>query len=92
MRYVTNVFFLVDAFAIMVSTEVIVEQLQDSLAFLSVELVPVHQKLIAIRRQLVALAAKEGPHKSELKPLQEELRKIDSLSSLPPLLFPLYRH
>ncbi|KAF9453616.1 hypothetical protein P691DRAFT_800253 [Macrolepiota fuliginosa MF-IS2] len=58
--------------------DILVEQLQDSLAVLSVELVPMHQKLISIRRQLVTLAAKEGTHKSELKPLQEELRRIDS--------------
>ncbi|KAL9713623.1 hypothetical protein Ac2012v2_003234 [Leucoagaricus gongylophorus] len=58
--------------------DLVVKQLQDSLAILDIELVPVHQKLVAIRRQLVALAAKEEPHKAELKPLQEELRKIDS--------------
>ncbi|KAF9462920.1 hypothetical protein BDZ94DRAFT_1298219 [Collybia nuda] len=58
--------------------DAILQTLQDSLAVLSVELIPVHQKLVTIRRQLVALAAKEGSHKAELKPLQEELRKIDS--------------
>lgn len=48
---------------------------------LSEELVPIHQKLVSIRRQLVALAAaKEGSRKSDLRALQEELRKIDSLS------------
>ncbi|KAA1470329.1 hypothetical protein DENSPDRAFT_836110 [Dentipellis sp. KUC8613] len=52
--------------------------LQDSLAVLSVELIPIHEKLVNIRRKLVALAAKEGSHKAGLKPLQEELRKIDS--------------
>lgn len=57
------------------------KQLQDSLAVLSPELVPIHQRLVALRRQLVALAAKEGSHKAELKPIQEELRKIDSLST-----------
>jgi hypothetical protein len=61
--------------------DAIVQSLQDSLAVLSVELIPVHQKLVTIRRQLVALAAKEGSHKAELKPLQEEIRKIDSLST-----------
>ncbi len=59
------------------------EQLQESLAVISPELVPVHQKLVTIRRQLVALAAKEGSQKAELKPLQEELRRIDSLSTFP---------
>ena len=109
--------------------------LQDSLAVLSPELMPIHERLVNVRRQLVALAAKETasqaalalkpqepvtppaddssrtpthvddaademesktptkevPHpepivlpklKAELKPLTEELRKIDSLSSL----------
>jgi hypothetical protein len=50
---------------------------------LSPELVPVHQKLVTIRRQLVALGAREGSQKAELKPLQEELRRIDSLSNFP---------
>lgn len=62
------------------STGAMVRSLQDSLAVLSVELTPIHEKLVTVRRQLVALAAKEGSHKAELKPLQEELRKIDSLS------------
>ncbi|KAK7445372.1 hypothetical protein VKT23_014789 [Stygiomarasmius scandens] len=56
----------------------IVRSLQDSLSVLSVELIPIHEKLVTIRRKLVALGAKEGSHKAELKPLQEELRKIDS--------------
>jgi hypothetical protein len=61
--------------------DAIVNQLQESLSVLSPELLPVHQKLITIRRQLVALAAKENSQKAELKPLQEELRRIDSLST-----------
>lgn len=55
-----------------------VKSLEESLSVLSVELIPIHEKLVTIRRKLVALAAKQGLHKSELKPLQEELRKIDS--------------
>jgi predicted nucleic acid-binding Zn-ribbon protein len=55
--------------------------MQDSLSDLSPELVSIHQRLVTIRRQLVALTAKEGTQKAELKPLQEELRKIDSLSA-----------
>ncbi|KAF6761564.1 hypothetical protein DFP72DRAFT_879019 [Ephemerocybe angulata] len=58
--------------------DAIVQQLLESLSVISPELVPVHQRLISIRRQLVALAAKEGSQKAELKPLQEELRNIDS--------------
>ena len=59
----------------------ILESLQDSLSELSVELIPIHERLVTLRRQLVALAAKDKPSKSELKPIQEELRKIDSLST-----------
>ncbi|KIJ61966.1 hypothetical protein HYDPIDRAFT_176736 [Hydnomerulius pinastri MD-312] len=58
--------------------DAIVHSLQDSLSEISVELIPTHERLVTIRRQLVALAAKEGSHKTELKPLAEELRKIDS--------------
>ncbi|PFH51942.1 hypothetical protein AMATHDRAFT_74631 [Amanita thiersii Skay4041] len=58
--------------------EILVKQMQDSLAILSDELMPIHQCLVSLRRQLVALAAKEGSHKADLKPIMEELRKIDS--------------
>jgi hypothetical protein len=58
-----------------------VKSLQESLSVLSVELIPIHDKLVTLRRQLVALAAKEHIQKAELKPLLEELRKIDSLST-----------
>ncbi|KAG9312867.1 hypothetical protein JVU11DRAFT_6300 [Chiua virens] len=58
--------------------DAIVQSLQDSLSEISVELIPVHERLVTLRRQLVALAAKEGSHKTELKPLADELRKIDS--------------
>ncbi|KIM55991.1 hypothetical protein SCLCIDRAFT_1220643, partial [Scleroderma citrinum Foug A] len=58
--------------------DAIVLSLQESLSEISVELIPLHERLVMIRRQLVALAAKEGNHKAELKPLAEELRKIDS--------------
>ncbi|KIP09989.1 hypothetical protein PHLGIDRAFT_125824 [Phlebiopsis gigantea 11061_1 CR5-6] len=107
----------------------VLRELQESLSVLSPELMPIHIRLVNVRRQLVALAAKETasqtaasaraaeaqpgpgthPHaqaqeespeevesktptkdqpnpeplpaprvKAELKPLQEELRKIDS--------------
>lgn len=62
-------------------TDAIVRSLEESLSVLSVELIPIHEKLVTIRRQLVALAAKPESHKAELKPLQEELRRIDSLST-----------
>ncbi|KNZ55097.1 hypothetical protein VP01_276g17 [Puccinia sorghi] len=48
-----------------------------SLSVLSVELVPIHQRLITIRRQLAAMAARK-PTTAELTSVQEELRKIDS--------------
>jgi hypothetical protein len=113
--------------------ENVLRGLQESLAVLSPELIPIHERLVNVRRQLVALAAKEtaaqalalipqepstpppeddtqtptprcgdavdemesktptkevpNPEpiavpklKAELKPLTEELRKIDSLS------------
>ena len=52
--------------------------MRESLSELSVELVPIHERLVSIRRQLVALAAKDNFSKAEIKPLQEELRKIDA--------------
>ena len=60
--------------------ESVLARLQDNLSVLSTELVPLHERLVTIRRKLVTLAAKGGSPKAELKPLQEELRKIDSLS------------
>lgn len=55
--------------------------MKESLSELSDELIPTHERLVTLRRQLVAIAAKDRPSKSELKPIQEELRKIDSLST-----------
>ena len=117
--------------------EGVLQNLSDSLAVLSPELIPIHERLVNCRRQLVALATKEtaiaaakseasaesgeraevkvlcqdleaaeadaepelsktptkdvpNPEppsklkvKAELKPIQEELRKIDSLSFPP---------
>ncbi|WWC66952.1 uncharacterized protein I206_100859 [Kwoniella pini CBS 10737] len=56
-------------------------QLQDllsSLSVLSVELVPIHQRLVHFRKQLSALAADRKPNKAEYKAILEDLRKIDS--------------
>ncbi|KAF8518013.1 hypothetical protein BU17DRAFT_76289 [Hysterangium stoloniferum] len=58
--------------------DAILNSMEESLSVLSVELVPLHEKLIQLRRQFATLAGKEGPAKAELKPLQEELRKIDA--------------
>jgi hypothetical protein len=59
--------------------DALLQTLLDSLQELSPELVPMHERLVVLRRQLVALAAR-GNAKAELKPIQDELRKIDSLS------------
>jgi hypothetical protein len=61
--------------------ESVLNRMQDNLSALSDELLPLHERLVTIRRKLVLLAAKGGSVKAELKPLQEELRKIDSLST-----------
>jgi hypothetical protein len=61
--------------------ESVLNRMQDNLSVLCVELLPLHERLVGIRRKLVGLAAKGGLVKAELKPLQEELRKIDSLST-----------
>ncbi|MBW0506948.1 hypothetical protein O181_046663 [Austropuccinia psidii MF-1] len=53
------------------------KSLLSSLSVLSCELVPIHQRLITIRRQLAAMTARK-PTTAELSAIQEELRKIDS--------------
>lgn len=60
------------------STERVLDSLFKSLSVLSVELVPIHQRLVSMRRQLSMLSALEKPPKAEVKALVEELRKIDS--------------
>lgn len=52
--------------------------LVESLSVVSHELTPIHQRLIQIRRQLAAIAARPKPSKADVESLQEELRKIDS--------------
>ncbi|KAF8202212.1 hypothetical protein BJ912DRAFT_1019144 [Pholiota molesta] len=58
--------------------DAIVKQLQESLSVLSPELVPVHQKLVTIRRQLVALGAREGSKRPSSSPC-----KKNSAESIP---------
>ncbi|PWN42768.1 hypothetical protein IE81DRAFT_323119 [Ceraceosorus guamensis] len=58
--------------------EKVLRTLEGTLSVLSVELVPIHQRLVSVRRQIAAAAAKPKPAKQEIKQLQEELRKIDS--------------
>ena len=54
--------------------------MQGSLSVISPELIPIHERLVNIRRRLVALMARDKLKQTEFKPLLEELRKIDSLS------------
>lgn len=51
--------------------------LQSSLSVLSVELVPIHQKIVALRKQLSVLSAEPKYNKTEFRGILEELRKID---------------
>lgn len=55
------------------------KDLLKSLSVISVDLVPLHQKLITLRRQLVAIGAKGMKfNKTELEAVAVELRKIES--------------
>lgn len=49
-----------------------------SLSILSVELVPIHNRVVALRKQLAMLSAEPKPSRVELKAILEELRKIDA--------------
>jgi hypothetical protein len=44
---------------------------------LSVELVPLHQKIVDLRKQLSIMSAEPKPNKTEFRAILEELRKID---------------
>jgi hypothetical protein len=48
-----------------------------SLSFISVELVPIHQRLVTLRRELAFMTAESKPKRTEYKAILEELRKID---------------
>lgn len=54
--------------------------MQESLSVISPELKSIHERLVNIRRKLVALAAKDTLKQTEIKLQLEELRKIDKLS------------
>lgn len=58
--------------------EKVLKTLEGTLNILSVELVSIHQRLVSVRRQIAAAAAKPKPARTEIKMLQDELRKIDS--------------
>lgn len=51
--------------------------LVSSLSVLSVELVPLHQKIVALRKQLAVMSAEPKFNKAEFRGILEELRKID---------------
>lgn len=58
--------------------EAMLDNLMQSLSVLSIELVPIHNRLVVLRKQLMALASEAKVNKTELKQIVEELRKIDS--------------
>lgn len=49
-----------------------------SLTVISIELVPIHTRLVQLRKQLAMLAGDEKLNKPEYKAVVEELRKIDA--------------
>ena len=55
--------------------------LQSSLSVLSVELVPLHQKIVDLRKQLSVMSAEPKFNKAEFRGILEELRKIDQYVS-----------
>lgn len=52
---------------------------------ISVELVPIHERLVVLRRELSWLSGEQKPNKAEYKTILEELRTIDAY------VFPLQR-
>jgi hypothetical protein len=52
-------------------------ELLNSLSYISVELVPIHQRLVSIRKELASMTAESKPNRTEYKAILEELRKID---------------
>ncbi|RSH89453.1 hypothetical protein EHS25_002002 [Saitozyma podzolica] len=52
-------------------------ELFSSLSVISVELVPIHKKLVGLRKQLALMSAEPKPNKQEYKAIMEDLRKID---------------
>ena len=62
----------------MLTAERQLNDLFSSLSFISVELVPIHIRLVELRKQLAFLTGDAKPNKTEYKAILEELRKIDS--------------
>ncbi len=61
-------------------TDNLLHKLQDSLSVLSPELIPIHERLVNIRRQLVALAAKETAR--EVDAADAHAEKLEDLKGL----------
>lgn len=57
-------------------------ELMHSLSFISVELLPLHQRLVALRRELAFMSGEPKLNKTEYKAILEELRKIDQFVSI----------
>lgn len=56
----------------------VLDRLLEALSVLSVELLPIHKKLVTIRRQLFVAAAFPRSPKGEVKAMQDELRRIEA--------------
>ncbi|BGO92623.1 hypothetical protein NBRC10512_008171 [Rhodotorula toruloides] len=55
----------------------LVKKLASSLSSLSVELYPIHQRLITLRRSLASIAARPRPSINDVQPILAELRTIE---------------
>ncbi|KAH9839905.1 uncharacterized protein C8Q71DRAFT_744750 [Rhodofomes roseus] len=63
--------------------EYVLQRLQESLAVLSPELVPIHERLVNVRRKLVALAAKETAREAAAANGKPMIIRSEPLSSKP---------
>jgi hypothetical protein len=59
------------------SCDKLVQNLTSNLTQLSIELAPLHQRLITLRRSLASIAARPRPSLSDLNPIWTELRQIE---------------
>lgn len=84
MRYVILVVVLGLADWFVPTAEHVLQRLQDSLAVLSPELVPIHERLVNVRRKLVALAAKETAREAAAENNKQATIVPEPLHSKPP--------
>jgi hypothetical protein len=68
---------LCDIASCLLQSERQLNELLNSLSYISVELVPIHQRLVSIRKELASMTAESKPNRTEYKAILEELRKID---------------